>query len=323
VRKLLVARNLKSPVSVSICAEPFLFFYLGRFAASTDLPDCRRVPFRPRSTSFFFQNAFALFPAIELPSVKAFVVSGIMCTICRAPERVEINGALESGELSQREIAIRFGVNRSSLQRHCRNCLKISYDVSAEEKKRAEIRRSRMDGRLEDALGLARRAQEKAIEDGDQVGAWRMAKEVSKILRLLDRATKKASPVGTITVGGQKRKGYGAMRWAESVEWPPDAARDLPELVAMFSTCRKSERQRAIEAALPPNAPVLRFKIEWQNAAVFDTALFKNPVLKDPTDPLRGYIEGPEVSLEQLAQAQSPDALAAVTAEVPEVEADE
>jgi hypothetical protein len=185
------------------------------------------------------------------------------CPICKSEARLEVNAGLKSGELSQNEIARRFGISRASLQRHAKVCLKLSYAVSDEERKLAETRRRRQEGRLEDALNLAKKMLAAAEGKGDQVSAWRWGKEVSKLLTLLDRAAKKETRAA---VAGKAQADFTNAFWDHVTIFPADC--DLT-FVSRFGGLREGSAEATEhEAALPKDRPVIRFRIRWHERCV-------------------------------------------------------
>jgi len=186
------------------------------------------------------------------------------CPVCRSEARLEINGALESGELSQNEIARRFSLSRISVQRHARSCLKLEYSQSAEEQKLRDIALQKHEGRLTDALESARAWEKRSAEKGDQVSEWRAKKEVSKILVLMDRAVKKQTPRVTAT----SKTGYrGPVRIL-----PPEKADfesvGLGELWDNFFSPAAMKGRGDRQRDIPQDAPTVRFSIEWRRGEI-------------------------------------------------------
>lgn len=119
------------------------------------------------------------------------------CTICEHPERDEIDAAVTRGESSY-EIAARFGVGASAVQRHARRHLSAAL-AAMRTAEQAERRASLLD-RVEGLIDRAETLYSAATEDGKSSQALAVLKELRGLLELLGKATGELDTRPQVTV---------------------------------------------------------------------------------------------------------------------------
>lgn len=125
-----------------------------------------------------------------------------VCTCCRSPSRVDLDRVLVTGTESIRDVAARFGLGRSAVERHGRTCLGLSDPGS----------------RLH---GMAARAELAAVA----------ASAVVRATELLDREETRGNGRGTVAALGALARVLGS---AERLCPPADEAPGAEETRALL-----------------------------------------------------------------------------------------
>jgi hypothetical protein len=95
-------------------------------------------------------------------------MAGMKCTVCGHPERATVDRLLAGGNISERVIADRFGLARTSVGRHRKNHLVRAVQRELQRRqKEEEVVADAFDLRLERARAVVQRALKKAEASDD------------------------------------------------------------------------------------------------------------------------------------------------------------
>lgn len=117
--------------------------------------------------------------------MMAWRSTGGICSVCTHPKLEDINRALLSGT-SLRDVAGRYGLEKSSLSRH-KKCNGAALARTAEA--RADRRGETLAGEIRRKKGEAEELQASAVRDGDPRTALMAIKVYADLVRLLMDAT--------------------------------------------------------------------------------------------------------------------------------------
>lgn len=175
-----------------------------------------------------------------------------VCSLCRHPQKAEVNAALVAGSDPLRHIAARFGTSTGSLRRHREHiprALCRAAEAAAETEADDLLERTRT---LETA---ARRLLRKAEEDGDLRAAIAAVKAALDVVELLHRvAAEQKSEAGALVSSSE---------WRALRERIYDALERFPEaLEAVRMACREVEagdyRETVVVSLKLPDGPERR-----------------------------------------------------------------
>jgi len=157
-----------------------------------------------------------------------------VCTVCAHSETPEIDRLLLAGEISQREIADRFGLSQGAVSRHYRNHLP-KVVAKAEEAARVEVAMRHEIEDLEHAIDVVQQLREINSASRDVLNEARDAGDGDLALKAVDRVHRQielqAKLIGELDEGPSFNVVL-SPRWIEIRTAIMDAVAGLPEAKA-------------------------------------------------------------------------------------------